>query len=534
MTRNFSNASGVVHRHRRTGGRPDFKGGLRMNPRIRLWITAAALGLAAPVQAADLALLLDAGDGDEAVAFAGDALNAQGYEVFERAGADRAAMREAIETFVDRLDEAARAILLVAGRVHEADGRFWLLPADHAGEGSVDAAFDGVPVDLLLALAADLPGRAAVVVGFDANEDAEAPGGGAAAIAEPPQGVLLLVGPREAALAAVTDRLLSDHDSVAEALAGIEDVAVAGFVSPDMTFGGVQAAAPAPLPEPAPGEGPAPLTPEERAEAAEDALALSQAARRAVQEDLTVLGYGTRGIDGIFGPGTRTAIGEWQERAGDPVTGFLDAEQVARLRAQAADRSAELAAAAEAQRAAEEAADAEFWRTTGAGGTAADLRAYLARYPDGIYAAEARTQLAGLEAEARAAAEAEDRAAWDAAVAADTPDAYRGYLTDRPEGAFAGEAAARLAALEAAPAEEAARAAAQQREEALGLNQASRALIEGQLAAVGHDVGATDGSFDEDSRRAIREFQTRQGLPVTGYVDQALVQALIVASLGLR
>jgi peptidoglycan hydrolase-like protein with peptidoglycan-binding domain len=51
---------------------------------------------------------------------------------------------------------------------------------------------------------------------------------------------------------------------------------------------------------------------------------------------------------------------------------------------------------------------------------------------------------------------------------------------------------------------------------------------------MGYDVGEQDGKFDAKTRRALREFQTRQGLEVTGYVSQPTVQALIIASLGLR
>jgi peptidoglycan hydrolase-like protein with peptidoglycan-binding domain len=68
----------------------------------------------------------------------------------------------------------------------------------------------------------------------------------------------------------------------------------------------------------------------------------------------------------------------------------------------------------------------------------------------------------------------------------------------------------------------------------MGLGKGSRALIEGQLAMMGYDIGEQDGKFDAKTRRALREFQTRQGLEVTGYVSQPTVQALIIASLGLR
>lgn len=73
-------------------------------------------------------------------------------------------------------------------------------------------------------------------------------------------------------------------------------------------------------------------------EAAEDALALSTADRREVQERLTLLGHDTRGIDGVFGPGTRRAISGWQANAGEAATGFLTADQIAALNQATDDR----------------------------------------------------------------------------------------------------------------------------------------------------------------------------------------------------
>lgn len=49
--------------------------------------------------------------------------------------------------------------------------------------------------------------------------------------------------------------------------------------------------------------------------------------RQEIQNRLTLLGYDTRGADGIFGPGTRQALEAWQDSNGLDVTGFLDAAQ---------------------------------------------------------------------------------------------------------------------------------------------------------------------------------------------------------------
>lgn len=70
---------------------------------------------------------------------------------------------------------------------------------------------------------------------------------------------------------------------------------------------------------------------------------------RALQTDLTALGYSTNGIDGIFGQGTRRAVVAFQHENGLPVTGIADAAtesaadtaagDPARTRAGALDRS---------------------------------------------------------------------------------------------------------------------------------------------------------------------------------------------------
>jgi peptidoglycan hydrolase-like protein with peptidoglycan-binding domain len=511
--------------------------------RTTLLAGAAILALAPGAMAADVALTLaDSDVNAEAIAPIGDALRGRGYEVIDRRGGDREEIAAALAEVAEGLADTDRLILVFAGAVRSAGARAWLLPADFDGEGRIDVALGGVPLDLLLDLAAEAPGRSAVVIA-DADADAPAvdPADGFLAVEtgvgtpEPPQGVLLVAGPPEAAAQLVTEGLLGGSGGVAAALEQAPaEVAVFGFRSPEAAFVNPAPATVAPPAERAPVEPAAPPSTGVEAEAAETALALDQAARRGVQERLNVLGYATQGIDGIFGPGTRSAIAAWQQDQNLAGTGFLGGEQLRLLTALADARSAELAVAAEAARREEEAADAAFWRTTGAGGEAADLRAYLARYPDGVYAAEARATLDRLEAEALAAAAADDRAAWEAARAENRQRGYRGYLEAYPQGAFAGEAQARIDALREEPERARANEAAAAAEQTLGLSSGSRALIEGQLAAIGYDVGEPEGEFDGATRRALRAFQTRQGLEVTGYVNQETVQALIVASLGAR
>ena len=91
-------------------------------------------------------------------------------------------------------------------------------------------------------------------------------------------------------------------------------------------------------------------------EAAEEALGLDRAGWRRIQEGLAALGLDPGAPDGLVGGGTRRAVRAYQEGAGKPATGFVDAADVTTLHAAAveadrvADRRAAEAAAAEVER----------------------------------------------------------------------------------------------------------------------------------------------------------------------------------------
>lgn len=505
-----------------------------------LFALALFAGASLPASAADIALVIDNQSLNSSQATAlSDGLEAAGYRVISRDGS-RADLAEAFSDAAGRIDGDGRLMLLWFGETRASRNETWLLPEGFEGSTVADAEFGAISLSLLMEMAAALPGRSAVILGLPAAEgDVGDPGPMALragiAAGEPPQGVLLVSGAAGSVVDAVTRDLLSENSTAAQAVAQFDEgVFASGFVSPDFGFGALSGRVDesgAAEEESAPPVVTEQVRPEQ---AVEDALALDQPTRRRVQQQLSILGYDPRGIDGVFGPGTRAALREWQSERSLAGDGYLSGSQVSSLDEEADERSARLAEAAEKTRREEEAADAAFWQTTGANGSAADFRAYLGRYPDGIYADEARDELERLDARARASAQAEDRAAWDAAVAAGDVASYGKYLDARPDGAFAGEARARIAAIRSEPDRIKADKAAAETEKNLGLNRASRALIEAQLGTLGFDAGDPDGKFDKATRRALREFQTRQGLPVTGHVDARLVQALIVSSLGLQ
>lgn len=259
----------------------------------------------------------------------------------------------------------------------------------------------------------------------------------------------------------------------------------------------------------------------------EQALALTREERRAIQRDLTTMGFNTRGVDGIFGPGTRAAIRGWQSGHDLEETGFLTREQVMRLAGDAARRTAERDAEERARREALERADRAFWDATGAGADEAGLRSYLERYPQGIFAGLARDRLDQMETTQR---QRRDRAAWEQARRRDSVDAYESYLVAWPEGEFAADAIARIDTLDPPDTDSPdtqANAGARAAESALGLTGPTRVLIEQRLARMGFDPGATDGAFDAQSRQAIARAQSHFDLSPTGYVTQDLITRML-------
>ena len=266
---------------------------------------------------------------------------------------------------------------------------------------------------------------------------------------------------------------------------------------------------------------------------AEERLNLTRNERRQIQSDLTVLGYNTRGVDGIFGPGTRAAIKNWQQEAGYPQSSYLTRPQIRALAAEAGLRRAEIEAEEERQRLIREREDRTYWSQTGARGTETGLRAYLDRYPEGLFAEEARAALAEIEAESGAASAA-DRRAWDEARAADSIPAYRAYLTSQPRGAFRDEARARIRQLRDGTGSTGASTAELEAEErALNLNPLTLRLVEARLADVGLDPGPVDGRIDGRTREALRRYQAARNLPATGYLNEATLVVMLAGSIGL-
>lgn len=302
-------------------------------------------------------------------------------------------------------------------------------------------------------------------------------------------------------------------------------------------------------------------------ERVEAALGLTPQQRRRVQQNLQTVGHDPRGVDGVFGPGTRAAIRAWQRGRGVAPTGFLDRTQVEALANAAARERDRLLSR-----------DDALWNSTPR--TAQGYRRYLEVFPDGRHAEDARAALAALEVDE------DDRRAWENVSRIDTVAAYLNYIARFPDGFRIDEARTREARLSRAanlsanersafltasrtntaagwrdfiarfPASSlrepalarlrllvgdgqpaatapapAGQAGLERAEEALGLDALTRRLIEIRLEQMGFDPGTADGRFDADTRRAIRGWQAQRGERQTGYLAAQDIVSAILQSL---
>lgn len=454
-------------------------------------------------------------------------LDQAGFELISALDADAATLRQLVTRLVTA-DEQEALVIALSGRFVSHGGLSWFLGRDAGPQdlGSVSGA--GIPVQLLMDIAATSPARAVILLAPEDQGIALGAGleNGLGTL-EVPEGVTLATGHPASVARFLRSGLLAPGRPLRDVLAAAPDLTVVALADPFAPFILAPVVTPVvPADEQAywdamstldnvfayraylnryPGgyyaaqaqariaalEPPAPqLTPEE----AENALGLSREQKRDIQRDLAVLGYYNSGIDGLFGPGTRGGIRSWQQANGLQVTGYLDAAQVTRLSDQGDVRREELRAQ-----------DLAYWNQTGQGNDEAGLRAYLGRYPNGQFAQLARQRLDAIEAEqgrqadiaywnqtGRGQDEAGLRAyldrypngefsqlarqrlntilaqregqAWQQAQARDTIAGYRAYLNDYPNGPHAQQAQQRLAQLQQAAGEPAAWQQAQARD----------------------------------------------------------------------
>ncbi|MFW2543015.1 peptidoglycan-binding protein [Primorskyibacter sp. 2E107] len=512
--------------------------------------------------------------GAERVQAAGDRLRGAGIAVTEVSDADPRGMERAFADFVEGIEDGyAPLIVILAGAFQHGPSGAYLLPVQgDTVPGAAQVLTQAFPIDAALDVLAQRPGRSFLILGETSGDVPVGPylQSGIGPLSAP-QGVTVIRGlaPDVAAYAA---RDLTRPDVRLADVAARYELAVEGFTPPwqvvlreqdiDRTVAETPVAAEsdsraqqaddtawrlAQQADSAEGyrtyldgfsDGRHAAAARQRLSAIEaepayverrreEALNLSRDARREIQRDLSILGYNTRGIDGIFGPGTRGAVKAWQTATGRNASGYLDTPQIRAIDEASRARAAELEAEAERRKAELEREDNRLWAQVRGSGDEQSLRRYLERFPDGLHATQARESLSRLEEQRAGNAALQDRRAWDRARDAGTEQAYRAYLSEQPDGAFVGQAEAQIAALRRAEQDARDDARAQAEEKALGLNPVATRLAEARLAQLGLSPGAVDGTFDQNTRRALREFQRTRGLPVSGYLDEQTVVRLL-------
>ena len=503
----------------------------------------------------------------------------QGFNVIVVSDGDDADLREGLSRLL-QADEEERILIAAVGHFARSTTDSWLLGTRTNTPSLATVGGEGVSLSVLLEVANNAPGRSIVMLGLERRriDLGEGLSVGVWRI-DAPQGVTVLAGAPDDLAAFTTNHILVPGTDLEAAVGDAGNLRAFGFLSPSVAY--IPSATVAPAPQqpqtipPSPTQPGADETalwnaaieldtlgayraylarypggffvqdararvnafendPTALARAAEEALGLTREQRQQIQRSLSILDYDTRGIDGIFGSGTRNAIRGWQTSRGFNVTGYMDGPQVNALGQQASVRAAELEEAARQAREAQERADRAYWQVTGQGATEDGLRAYLSRYPDGLFAERAEQRIDEIERAARADAEARDRAAWDIARSTNTVPALRRYLNDFPNGAFRQQARARIDQLtgNGGGASQQEIAQLEAREARLNLPPVTRSLIEQRLSVLGLEPGRVDGRFNNRTRRAIRRYQQARGMDVTGYLDQGVVVRLLAETVG--
>ena len=500
---------------------------------------SALLMLAVPVSAAQRAALVI---GNAAYAHAprlanplndahdiADALERLGFAVTRIDNADQTRMRRALQDFSRAASASEAALVFYAGHGIEVDSRNFLVPVDARLLSDADVEFEAVPLELVSRAVERARGLALVILDacrenpFAASMQragaTRSIGRGLARI-EPTGETLVAYAAKEGTVAAdgrgrnspYSAALLAHieepglevglmfrkvRDAVLAATGGAQEPFVYGSLSSN---GAWLAAAPEPAPVAASPAAQAPATPTavpSRADADLERLFWDSVKDSDDPADLQA--YLERYPNGVYVTLAENRLKRFGGVAPQPaMPASADATG-------AAPDDEALAARLEAERLA---AEREFWISVKDSGSAAELRAYIDRYPDGTYALLARSRLKQLEE----AAEPPSGSGADAPAATEEPEVH-----------------AAQAALETAQSVSALRPSPEDKETALGLTRAERRSIQMGLASLGFDPGPADGLFGRGTRAALSAWQSAKGETATGWLTESEARALKAA-----
>ncbi len=542
----------------------------------------AALGcaftvVALPALAQDMALMVGAQDFYDSPRIYGAAqmrrsvntLQDAGFSVFLGKGQTAQQQEQLVRDFTRRMDGADHIVIVLSGSVVSNGRDSWLLADEADRIDGLNVGRSGLSIGEILDIAASKQGGAIVMIAIDPLS-IDISGGLSAGLGDLdiPQGVTVVSGPTVDVVDLISQGMLDSQTSMAQALGDVpRGVTVDGFLPNAISFlpASIGALAPIEVVDPfaadnayweavqAIGTIAAMETyfdkyprgthrrdaqraiadlranPEKLAKQAEDALHLNRENRRQIQRNLSILGFDPRGVDGLFGRGSRAAIAAWQRAQGFEGFGYLSGNQITALQSQADERSRQLEEEARLRQQEQDRLDAAYWRQTGRRGDENALRAYLRRYPDGIYADIARDKVAVYERERRAEAETIERRYWDEAQTAGTEEAYKDFIARFPNGVFAQSAKDKLGEIQEGAGNRRLIEEAKADEARVAGNAITRLLVEKKLAQLGLEPGRVDGRFTDQTRRAVRKFQRSRNIPVTGYVTQQTIVRMLAA-----
>lgn len=480
--------------------------------------------------------LADVAEASAALGLSQD-LRRAGFEVSAFSNLDRRGMRRVLDTIEDVLSEGEDILVFVSGQISASGNGVWLLATDAEAPTNLMPGDGALSLNALAQALSDTRASTVMLIGqpsadgFDAPQGVSVFNGSTSSLAALVRGELLVEGRSLADVAERAGRgvtasgylpstraFLKAEAQGGELPSGITEADIEGYLFAQAKAANTEVALLQYLERYPTGANATEArrllaqlskTPEDLARETEQALALSRSARRDIQSNLTLLGFDTNGVDGILGRGSRNAIRRWQLANDMAGTGYLSANQITLIEEQAFQAKQAI-----------EREDAAYWRQTGRLGTEAGYRAYLDRYPTGLFSDLARQELSRLAA----ATEAAD---WDAARLANNAEAYAAFLEAHPNGVYAQEAKARLAALQPSGPTEAEIAAAKEQESKAMANPIFRLLAEQRLGALGYGPGLVDGTFDDTTRVAITAFQNANELNPTGYLDVASLNKLL-------
>ena len=333
----------------------------------QLLLSTVMICAASLAQAEDAALIVGIADYDTLrdvrgagrVTDAVPSLQRLGFSVYGTGGSGDVQVQA--NAFSDAAANADRLVAVLTGQFVTDGQRTWLMPSNAASPKPFTVANGAISVETVLATLEQTPGAAVLVLGHDVRSDENLGDGLSRGIGDldVPSGVTVVEGSVGAASDLLSDVIATPGGDVIAGVRGSRDLTGSGFMPASLVL--IKSDARPSTPPPAVSTPPVASVPNgnaettvwEQARAAddqaaytryldrypdgpttsaaverlkelrdpnvayrkvEDALNLPLEARRAIQRDLQVLGYDTRGIDGIFGPGTRAAIKAWQAK----------------------------------------------------------------------------------------------------------------------------------------------------------------------------------------------------------------------------